>query len=192
MHVCGVWSQRERENNSKVCDHRPPHHHEMSLRPGGPARGPPAHQNKHAFHHNKNSKKTAVIKRIAHQGLCARCEEQIEWRKKFRKYKPLKAPSHCNGCQQRAVKRAYHTLCDPCARAANKCAKCAEVHLDDDEEAGAEQDAFRMPTEEELADMSERQRRTAVRRALKGRKAGKAGDGQDEEDSDSMMDEDDL
>ena len=54
----------------------------------------PAHQNKVAFHHNKGSKKTARILSLPNQGLCGRCHEKIEWRKKYRKYKPLKAPAH--------------------------------------------------------------------------------------------------
>jgi len=101
-----------------------------------------------------------------------------------RKYKPLKAPAHCNGCQQRAVKRAYHTLCDACSKAQGKCAKCTELlvrafrslggHFEltpwqtDENAMSVERDdgaAPRLPSEAELAEMSERQRRTALRKA---------------------------
>ena len=52
----------------------------------------PKHQNKFAFRHNKNSKLTKKILERPNQGLCLRCYDQIEWRKKYRKYKLLSAP----------------------------------------------------------------------------------------------------
>ena len=175
----------------------------MSLRSGAPTRGPPVHQNSFAFKHNKNSKKTQVIKRIQHSGLCKRCHEQVEWRKKYRKYKPLKAPSHCNACQQKTVKLAYHTICHACAKANSKCAKCAKVLTEEDNapmEVEGQQDEprFKMPSAEELEDMSERQRRTALRKAAaasKGTtttsKAGGGGKDKDEEEDEDDFDEDD-
>lgn len=63
----------------------------MSLRKGDRKRGAPKHQNSWAFKHNKNSKKSAKIANIPNVGLCRRCHDKIEWRKKYRKYKPLKA-----------------------------------------------------------------------------------------------------
>ena len=75
----------------------------------------PRHQNKIAFVHNANSKKTAKILALPNCGLCAPCHEKIEWRKKYRKYKPLTQPSHCHGCKKRNVKAAYHKLCKACA-----------------------------------------------------------------------------
>jgi hypothetical protein len=42
------------------------------------------------FSHNPNSKKTQIIAGIPNVGLCQRCHDIIEWRKKFRKYKPIK------------------------------------------------------------------------------------------------------
>lgn len=53
----------------------------------------PKYKNKVAFSHNKGSKKTAKILGLPNQGLCKRCYDKIEWRKKYRKYKPLKAPT---------------------------------------------------------------------------------------------------
>jgi hypothetical protein len=47
-------------------------------------KGAPAHNNKFAFKHNPKSKKTAKIAKIPNHGVCLRCEEQIEWRKKYR------------------------------------------------------------------------------------------------------------
>ena len=43
-----------------------------------------------AYYHNPKSKKTARILSINHSGLCKRCNEVIEWKKQYRKYKPLK------------------------------------------------------------------------------------------------------
>ena len=39
----------------------------------------------------------------------------IEWKRRYGKYKPLKQPAKCLGCNQKAVHQAYHQLCPPCA-----------------------------------------------------------------------------
>eukprot|EP00593_Proboscia_inermis_P004282 CAMPEP_0171309698 /NCGR_PEP_ID=MMETSP0816-20121228/19889_1 /TAXON_ID=420281 /ORGANISM="Proboscia inermis, Strain CCAP1064/1" /LENGTH=218 /DNA_ID=CAMNT_0011793423 /DNA_START=75 /DNA_END=731 /DNA_ORIENTATION=- len=75
----------------------------------------PAHQNTYAFHHNPKSKKTDKILGSANVGLCRRCTDKIEWRKKYRKYKPLSQPAVCNKCHKRTIKAAYHTICSKCA-----------------------------------------------------------------------------
>ena len=75
----------------------------------------PAHQNKYAFRHNPKSKKTDKILASPNVGVCRRCHEKIEWRKQYRKYKPLTQPGKCNLCQRRNVKAAYHTICADCA-----------------------------------------------------------------------------
>lgn len=46
-----------------------------------------------AFTHNPKSKKSMKIMATPVTGLCRRCTEKIEWRKKYRKYKPLKTPA---------------------------------------------------------------------------------------------------
>ena len=75
----------------------------------------PAHQNKYAFRHNPKSKKTDKILASPNVGVCRRCHEKIEWRKQYRKYKPLTQPGKCNLCQRRNIKAAYHTICGDCA-----------------------------------------------------------------------------
>lgn len=75
----------------------------------------PAHQNKFAFRHNPKSKKTDKILASPNVGVCRRCHEKIEWRKQYRKYKPLTQPGKCNLCQRRNIKAAYHTICGDCA-----------------------------------------------------------------------------
>ena len=110
----------------------------MSLRKGDRKKTAPKHKNSFAFKHNKNSKKSAKIMALPNVGLCTRCFDKIEWRKKYRKYKPLKAPRKwcvhigtviccacftlCCGCllrsvtcHNKSVKHAYHVICQACA-----------------------------------------------------------------------------
>lgn len=130
---------------------------------------PQAHQNRTAFRHNKGSKKTAAIRANANTGgLCQRCADKIEWRIKYRKYKPLSQPASCNGCKKRCVKAAYRTLCEECA--GERCPQCGKE--------GAELRArVRSKAEEAREDeflegvverMRERERRTVYRKVEKG------------------------
>ena len=48
----------------------------------------------------------------------------IEWRKKYRKYKPRKHPGKCVFCSAKRVMAAYHTICTECAKTNRCCAKC--------------------------------------------------------------------
>jgi len=57
-------------------------------------------------------------------GLCPKCHGIIEWRKKYRKYKPLKAPRKCGSCSNRTIVRAYHAICAKCRAKKEVCAKC--------------------------------------------------------------------
>ena len=61
----------------------------MTTRKGNPKKGAPRHQNRTEFKHNPSSKKTKKILAMPNEGLCSRCHEIIEWKKKYRKYKPL-------------------------------------------------------------------------------------------------------
>jgi len=80
----------------------------------------PAHQNTFAFKHNPKSKKTAAILEAPIEGVCRRCHDKLEWRKRYRKYKPLSQPSKCNLCEKRNVLAAYHTICVSCAQSSPK------------------------------------------------------------------------
>ena len=75
----------------------------------------PAHQNTFAFRHNPKSKKTERILASPNVGVCTKCRDKIEWRKKYRKYKPLTQPAKCNLCSNRSITAAYHTICGKCA-----------------------------------------------------------------------------
>lgn len=62
--------------------------------------------------------RSTVVLDALHDGIvvCQHCREKIEWKKKYRKYKPLTVPAKCVKCGNRTVKAAYHQLCDDCAR----------------------------------------------------------------------------
>lgn len=58
------------------------------------------------------------------EGICDKCREKIQWKFKYDKYKPLKAPGTCQNCKRKTITKAYRTLCDPCAVQKNVCASC--------------------------------------------------------------------
>jgi hypothetical protein len=130
----------------------------------------PKHQNSFAFKHNRNSKKTAAIKNVMHDGLCQRCHEKIMWKKKYRKYKPIKKSRKCNNCQELVVKRAYHTLCKTCATSKNVCAWCAKPN--EIVKSIAERTIINRKNEEDVEEalkfVKERKRRTLMRKYDRG------------------------
>src|SRR5690348_2001483 len=97
----------------------------MSSRGGNNTKKAQKHQNTYAFKHNKNSLLTRKIKESPLDHLCKRCLEKLEWRIKFRKYKPLTTTGRCNKCQEKNIYKAYRTICDNCAIGNKICSKCA-------------------------------------------------------------------
>jgi Uncharacterized conserved protein (DUF2039) len=150
-----------------------------------------AYQNTHAFRHNKNSKKSNLLRaRVNTGGLCLRCSEKIEWRIKYRKYKPLTQPRKCNGCDERSVRHAYRTLCDDCADKRGVCPQCAEAtrvnpKVPSKTEANREQDIL----EGAVESMRERHRRTIYRKAARGEDVSAALAGANKSDDDYSHDE---
>ncbi len=65
-----------------------------------------------------------MILALPNEGLCRRCHDKIEWRKKYRKYKPLRQPAVCQFCHLKEVKAAYHRSCGGCAAAKAVCPFC--------------------------------------------------------------------
>lgn len=130
---------------------------------------------------------TKNILKTTQDGLCARCKEVIEWKIKYKKYKPLTQPATCVRCHQKTVKKAYYTVCQPCATQHEVCAKCAKKkeivnEFETDERTKA---AEQSRMEEEIKYLSERERRTLFRLQAKGKLldgATKTGDDDDEED----------
>jgi len=138
----------------------------MSL--SGPKKGPPKYQNKFAFRHNPKSRKTAKILSLPNEGLCIKCHDIIEWKKKYRKYKSLTAAKKCTSCEQKTVSRAYHVICEKCAREQTICAKCLQKseivsEIRTKEEVHQEEKMLK----EVLEEMSERQRRSYYRKLEK-------------------------
>lgn len=101
----------------------------MSSQKGNANRSrPQKHQNSHAFKNtlHDTSHKTKFINNIQIVNVCERCKSIIEWKVKYKKYKPLKAPSKCTKCNQKCVKYAYHIMCGSCAFQNECCPKCGE------------------------------------------------------------------
>eukprot|EP00163_Fabomonas_tropica_P020892 TRINITY_DN3680_c0_g1_i1.p2 TRINITY_DN3680_c0_g1~~TRINITY_DN3680_c0_g1_i1.p2 ORF type:complete len:105 (+),score=14.78 TRINITY_DN3680_c0_g1_i1:211-525(+) len=100
----------------------------MSTERGNYKKKGPKHQNTVAFKHNKNSKLSKkIMETPLGRNICRKCHDNLEWRKKYRKFTPLKANKKCQSCQQLKITRAYHVLCDDCCEAENRCAKCGKV-----------------------------------------------------------------
>ncbi|EGC36673.1 hypothetical protein DICPUDRAFT_150772 [Dictyostelium purpureum] len=117
-----------------------------------------------AFLHNPKSKKTAHILSLPNEGLCYTCHETIEWKKRYRKYKPLTVPGKCNNCHQKNVKRAYHVYCDECTLKLQVCGKCAKPKdIINDITSKEVQDKEQAQIREAVRDMTERERRTFYR-----------------------------
>ncbi|XP_037795009.1 uncharacterized protein C9orf85 homolog [Penaeus monodon] len=71
-------------------------------------------------------KKTKKINSTEVAEVCKRCQEIIEWKIKYKKYKPLSQAKTCTKCHNKAVKDAYHTICIPCASNMEVCCKCGK------------------------------------------------------------------
>eukprot|EP00243_Klebsormidium_subtile_P003543 TRINITY_DN16978_c0_g1_i1.p1 TRINITY_DN16978_c0_g1~~TRINITY_DN16978_c0_g1_i1.p1 ORF type:complete len:300 (-),score=37.16 TRINITY_DN16978_c0_g1_i1:207-1106(-) len=172
----------------------------MSTKRGGASKGPPKHQNKRAYKPFQDVKKNPsepggsdgrTFAPIA--GVCLRCKEQLEWRRKYGKYKPLTQPTKCNWCQKRNVRSAYHAICSACANAKGACGKCCKQANNIIGKGAEQEEAERRQLEEALSGMRERDRRTLLRAMEKGsakldRGPGgddSTGEGEEEDDLDS-------
>ncbi|KDO35627.1 hypothetical protein SPRG_00471 [Saprolegnia parasitica CBS 223.65] len=148
----------------------------MSSQRGNVKKGAPKHQNTFAFKHNPKSKKTEHILGLPIHGLCPHCHEQIVWRKKYRKYRPLTQPGNCTECRQKTVTAAYHTLCQPCAKAKGVCAKCckADELVLSEKQLADQRKEDEKEFEESLDGMKERERRKVLREKKKQEEEEKA------------------
>ncbi|XP_050045054.1 uncharacterized protein C9orf85 homolog [Dermacentor andersoni] len=84
------------------------------------------HQNATAFKNtlHDTSVQTKKILNMKIENVCARCKGIIEWKIKYKKYKPLTVPKKCVKCEAKTVKSAYHIACSACAERLKICAKC--------------------------------------------------------------------
>ncbi|KAG0231000.1 hypothetical protein B0O80DRAFT_380648 [Mortierella sp. GBAus27b] len=161
----------------------------VSSRKGSNKKQGQAYKNTFAFHANKGSKLTKKIAEMPVSGLCQKCVEVIMWRKKFKKYKPLTTMKKCVNCQQKAIKDAYHVMCNKCAGEKNVCAKCLEsreivpTNIKTEKEIVQEQ----VELERLLSSMTERERRSYLRQMERRKKTGdlEGLDGERDSDLDS-------
>ncbi|KAG9154937.1 hypothetical protein Leryth_012135 [Lithospermum erythrorhizon] len=174
-------------------------------------KGPPKHQNKFAWKPNLGIKinetepggRFRPLSEIT--GVCKRCKDQIDWKRKYGKYKALLEPSKCQKCSKRNVRQAYHSICTGCAKEHKVCAKCLcrvdQIVGRDISEVEAEKKAL----EDAIKNARERDRRTLLRTMNKeenSRGSAKVGDikrassledaqsNSDDEDNESDVDED--
>lgn len=155
----------------------------MSTQKGNSTRSrPQKHKNTTAFKNtlHDTSHKTKFINSIQVCEVCVRCKEIIEWKIKYKKYKPLTQPKKCVKCDQKAVKKAYHVICSECCKKLEICAKCLSskeiVPAKPDVQEQAKLDAEMKSL---LQSLPERKRRTFLR-YLNG-KSNKKNDGISEE-----------
>ncbi|KAJ1922548.1 hypothetical protein IWQ60_004990 [Tieghemiomyces parasiticus] len=147
------------------------------------------YQNSHAFIHNRNSKKTRTILALPVNGLCKRCYDVIQWRKTYRKYKPLTVAKKCVRCEQKKVREAYHILCRDCARDLKVCAKCQTTGeiIKNEEKTPQELAEEQRKIEDLLSNLTERKRRAYQRRLARGEELDLdqiAAEGSDDDDFD--------
>ena len=72
-------------------------HKIMSTQKGNTAKKrPQKHKNDHSFKNDKydTSGKMKAINNLRVSNVCPRCKDCIEWKIKYKKYKPLTVPAH--------------------------------------------------------------------------------------------------
>ncbi|KAK9924872.1 hypothetical protein M0R45_033219 [Rubus argutus] len=127
------------------------------------------HKNKYAWKPNAGVKinETEVGGRFRPlseiTGVCPRCKEQIEWKRRYGKYKPLTEPAKCQRCTKRAVRHSHHKLCQPCAKEHGVCAKCCSRVERIVGKDPAEVEAEQKELQEAIKNARERDRRTLLR-----------------------------
>ncbi|XP_037938454.1 uncharacterized protein C9orf85 homolog [Teleopsis dalmanni] len=106
--------------------------------------------------------------------VCQHCKSVIEWKIKYKKYKPLTQPKTCTRCQQRNVRKAYHVLCRDCALETRVCAKCLEsaerVDIEPPQPTPEEEVKLKVEMERLIKSFPERKRRAFLRYMEKGKK----------------------
>ncbi|KAF5269264.1 hypothetical protein FQR65_LT02565 [Abscondita terminalis] len=139
----------------------------MSTQKGNAKRSrPQKHQNHSSFKNSLHdtSHRTKFINNIQVSHVCQRCKEIIEWKIKYKKYKPLSQPKTCVKCGERTVRHAYHVMCVDCGKKLKVCTKCCEakevVAAPADKE---EQLRLDLELQQLIESLSERKRRTFIR-----------------------------
>ncbi|XP_052282575.1 uncharacterized protein C9orf85 homolog [Dreissena polymorpha] len=162
--------------------------------------GPPKYQNRHGFKnvYHDTSKQTQKIVNTEVAGVCKRCKDVIDWKIKYKKYKPLSQAKTCATCRQKTVKKAYLVYCQSCSAVSGKCAKCGESTdiVQKPSKSPAEAASDDRDLQFELEQLPERKRRTFLRNQEKGLLsdtdafASSKDESDNNEDSDSNEDSD--
>ncbi len=140
-----------------------------TLRSGNPKKEGQKYQNEFKFRANKYSKKTKALASTPLDKLCKRCYEILKWKLTFHKYKPLREPGKCLKCCEKAVVKAYRSICDVCSTKYKICSKCGDK-LDEFYQVGP-----RMTKQQKLekieailSTLKEREKRSIIRGVMKG------------------------
>lgn len=141
------------------------------------------YQNRSAFKNNLHdtSNRTKIINSIQVSNVCQRCKEIIEWKIKYKKYKPLTQPKKCVKCEQKNVKQAYHVMCTECGKKYGSCTKCCQskdVVVPKIEET---EDVLDDELQNVLKSLPERKRRTFMRYLNKKKDEGKSKEDENED-----------
>ncbi|XP_036320140.1 uncharacterized protein C9orf85 homolog [Rhagoletis pomonella] len=148
----------------------------MSTQRGNTSRTrPQKHKNRSAFkndlHDKTNQQKKLNSLHVSE--VCQHCKDVIEWKIKYKKYKPLSQPKNCTRCQQRNITKAYHVLCRSCALEARVCAKCLknaeEVKIEPSQPTTEEQVKLKVEMDRLIKSLPERKRRAFIRYMNKGK-----------------------
>ncbi|EDW00048.1 uncharacterized protein C9orf85 homolog [Drosophila grimshawi] len=134
------------------------------------------HKNRHVFKNDLHDKTPQQMRlnKMHVSTVCQRCKEVIEWKIKYKKYKPLTQAKTCARCQQRTVRKAYHVICRDCALKDHVCAKCLrsadQVDIEAAEPTPQEEQKLQVEMDRLIKSFSERKRRAFLRFMAKGRK----------------------
>lgn len=146
----------------------------MSTRRGETGRKrPQKYQNTRAFKNDLHDKtpKVKFINSLQISNVCARCKSILDWKIKYKKFKPIKFPTTCNKCNEKCVKHAYHTMCQPCASKLGVCPKCGkEEELVEPVPTAEERLKLDLEMQAMLKSLPERKRRTFLRFMEKSKK----------------------
>ena len=130
------------------------------------------HKNITPFINDKydTSGKMKAINQLVVSNVCQRCKDCIEWKIKYKKYKPLTIPAKCKKCDQKRVKYAYHMICSECSVSLKICGKCGEAKriVGEVEKSHTEMQKEESHLREELKYMKLREKRTLLRQIEKG------------------------
>lgn len=161
--------------------------------------GPQKYQNRQAFKNNLHdtTPRVKLMNNVMLGGVCKKCKDIIDWKIKYKKYKPLTVPKKCTKCLQKRIKQAYYTICIQCAKERKICAKCgekSEIVEEAELQSSAEQMSNEAQFEAELKMLPERKRRTFFRLQQQGKLTKEILEeaGSREDDDEFLSDLDDL